>query len=141
VLKPTTPTKPRSASASGTAPETRAAGKLKRRDGTLPVRFQPRFWEDADKRVALVRAIQDRVATLKADTGADSRQKEILVQRAVFLTSVLETAEINAITGQPFDLGSYTQGINSLIGVLRALGLERKAKQLGLATYVRGKSA
>jgi len=107
--------------------------------GTLPERFQPRFWSDCDNRVALVRAIKEKVQQLKADCNADSMQKETLCERAIFLITVLETQEVNAVHHGKIDLGSYTQGLNTLMGVLRTLGLERKAKKIGtLSDYVSG---
>jgi hypothetical protein len=110
--------------------------------GTLPVRFVPKFWTDADRRVALVREIESRVERMKADANADSYQKEVLAERAVFIVSLLETAERDAIEGvKALDTGSYVQSVNALIGLLRALGLERRVKALGLAEYVQGERA
>ena len=107
--------------------------------GSVPTRFTPRFWQDADNRVAIVRALKERVGQLKTDSNADSMQKEVLCERAVFLIAVLETAEVNAVDGgKALDLGAYVQGVNSLMGVLRMLGLDKKAKAIGLADYVRG---
>jgi hypothetical protein len=105
---------------------------------TLPERFQPRFWSECDNRMALVRAIKERVTGLKVDANADSVQKEVLCERAVFLLTILETHEVNAIEGGKLDLGAYVQGVNSLMGLLRLLGLERKAKKVGLSEYVAG---
>ena len=105
--------------------------------GTLPARFVPKFWSDADRRVAIIREIESRVERMKADANADSYQKEVLAERAVFLISILETSERDAIEGsKAHHTGGYVQAINSLIGVLKALGLERKAKAIGLAKYV-----
>lgn len=109
---------------------------------TLPTRFTPKFWADADRRVALVREIESRVARMKVDAEADSYQKEVLSERAVFLISMLETAERDAVEGvKALDTGSYVQAINSLLGVLKSLGLDKKAKKLGLAQYVEERRA
>lgn len=114
----------------------------RRGDGTIPARFVPKFWADADRRIALVRAIESRVERLKQDANADSYQKEVLAERAVFLISLLETAERDAVEGvKALDTGAYVQAVNSLIGVLRALGLDRKVKAIGLAGYVEGRAA
>ena len=111
--------------------------------GTIPTRFVPRFWADADRRVSIIRAIEDRVERMKADTGADSYQKIVLAERAVFLLTILETQERDAIEGtRPLDAGGYVQAVNSLIGIFRALGLERHVKQVGgLTEYMEGKKA
>lgn len=112
-------------------------------EATLPARFVPKFWRDADRRVALVREIENRVERMKADVNADSYQKEVLAERAVFLLALLETSERGALEGtKPLDLGSYVQTVNSLLGLLRSLGLERRVKKvMGLTQYVEGQSA
>jgi hypothetical protein len=107
-----------------------------RKRGTVPARFEPRFWEGADGRCANVKEINRRYERLRQDAGADSCQKELLCQRAVFISLQLETAERVATEGGKFDAGVYTQMTNSLMGLLRALGLERKVKAVGLRAYV-----
>jgi hypothetical protein len=103
----------------------------------VPARFTPRFWEGADGRCAVVKEIQRRHERLRRDSGADSYQKELLCQRAVFISLQLETAEREATeTTGKFDAGVYTQMTNSLMGLLRALGLERKVQAIGLRAYI-----
>src|SRR5437773_2372163 len=93
---------------------------------TLPRRFEPRFWEDADQRHHKVRLIKKRHVQLKQDTGADCVQRDWLCQRACFLSVVLETMEVVLAEGREgFDLGAYTQATNTLTGLLKTLGLER----------------
>jgi hypothetical protein len=105
---------------------------------TLPTRFVPKFWSDADRRVALVREIESRVERMKADSGSESYAKEILCERAIFILSLLETQERDAFEGvKALDIGSYIQSCNGLLGILKSLGLERKAKKIGnLAKYI-----
>lgn len=105
---------------------------------TLPERFTPQFWQEADQRLAIVREIRRRVTALKADSGADSAQKQTLCERAVFLALQLETQEREAVENGRIDLGSYTQGCNALLGLLRALGLQKHAKPVNgdLKTYL-----
>lgn len=112
----------------------------KRRD--IATTFRPRFWADLDGRTNLAQMIRDRYESLKADAGVESQQRDLLTQRAVFLSLVLETQECEAVTNGTFDLGSYTQGINALTGVLRALGLDRRAKHVdSLRTYIETRRA
>jgi hypothetical protein len=96
--------------------------------GTLPQKFKPRFWEELDSRLALVRKIQRRLSTLEVQTGSDSIQKQMLCQRAVFLTLMIEQWEVEALETQRLDSGRYCGALNSLMGVLRMLGLERHRK-------------
>jgi len=106
---------------------------------TLPERFVPRFWDECDGRIAVVKEIRRRVDLLKTDTASDSYQKDILCERAVFVCCQLETQERAAIETGKFDAGRYTQMVNALVGLLRSLGLERRAKKLDVREYVRQK--
>ena len=103
-----------------------------RREVSLSKRFKPKFWQEQDNRVAVVKEIRRRVKALKQDTGADSYQKELLCERAVFLALQLETMECDAIRGKkPLDFAVFTQAVNALSGLLSKLGLERKVHEAG----------
>lgn len=98
---------------------------------TVPARFEPKFWEDADSRCAVVKGIRRRYRELREDAGGkESCQRDLLVQRAVFLSVILETQEVRAAEGESIDLGSYTQGVNALQGLLKTLGLEKQVKNV-----------
>ncbi len=104
----------------------------KRLSLALHKQFKPYFWQDADSRIAVVRIIRNRVERMKSDAGgSESYQREILCQRAVFISILLETAETRAAEGEPFDMGAYVQGVNALMGLLKALGLEKRVKSAG----------
>ncbi len=108
---------------------------------TLSTRFVPRFWDQADSRLAIIREIRHRMERLQQDCGADSYQKELLCQRTIFIVCKLETMETCAVETGQFDTGVYCQAVNTLIGLLRSLGLERKAKKVDdLQSYVASKS-
>lgn len=115
------------------------ARRLKTKD--LAKRFTPRFWEQADSRLATIREMRHRYDLLKADCQADSYQKDLLCQRATFVAAKLETMEVTATETGEFDMGVYTQAVNCLLGLLRSLGLERKAKNVqSLESYVKSVS-
>jgi hypothetical protein len=106
--------------------------------GTLPGRFVPRFWDEADGRQMMVKEIKRRYEQLREDVGAASYQKDLLAQRAIFISVQLETMEANAVEGKAFDAGRYTQMVNTLLGLLKALGLERYIKHAAdLRTYLK----
>jgi hypothetical protein len=106
----------------------------------LPVKFQPRFLDDADGRSHAIRELRTRLERLKTDANITSYQKEILAERAVFLVAVLETQEANATNKGTLDSGSYTQSLNCLLGLLKSLGLDKKCKQVhSLQQYVKSK--
>lgn len=123
------------------SPETPAQGARKRRKRkhgpTIVARFQPSFWVDADTRYAAIKLVRARVEALARDINADSEQKRLLVERAAFLSCVLESAEVRAAQGiEKLDLGAWTQGVNALTGLLKLLGIEKRTAQETLETYL-----
>jgi hypothetical protein len=108
---------------------------------TLPNRFIPRFWEDSDNRLAAVRLVRQRCERLKSHAGGDECvQRDLLCQRAAFLSIILETFEVEAAEGKGMDLAVYTQAVNSLQGLLKTLGLEKRIKSThDLRSYLNGK--
>ena len=118
--------------------------KHKKKAVEVSTKFVPKFWEDIDKRCAIVREVRTRYKELIEHTGADSVQKTMLVQRAVFINIRLETMECEAAQGGRFDEGVYTQMVNTLTGLLNKLGLDRSEAdaQMNLKAYVKhgGKS-
>ncbi len=116
-----------------------ALAKCRRKQSVaLPQKFEARFWELADHRTGLVKAIRRRYEELKEDCCADSVQKDMLVQRAVFLAIQLESMEVTAAETGQLDLGFYTQATNALSGLLTKLGLEKQFEQtLDLQEYIK----
>ncbi len=113
--------------------------RVKEKELSIPTRFVPQFWDNVDGRCAIVKEIRRRYEELKRDTGADSFQKDLLVQRTVFVALQLETMETKAAETGEFDPGVYTQMVNAMSGLLSKLGLERKAKHVpNLKSYVAG---
>ena len=106
----------------------------------LPARFVPKFLDDADGRPHVIRVLRNRLQQLKDDAGVDSFQKDLLAQRAIFIAAKLETMEVEAMTKNHIDFGSYVQATNCLIGLLKSLGLQRKAKEvMNLKSYIKSK--
>lgn len=95
----------------------------------LPKRFKPRVFEEADGRYWLVKELKRRCEALMIDTAADSVQKRMLCQEAVFVGAQLETMRVNAAEGKSIDFGSYTQMLNCLQGILSKLGLEKQLRR------------
>lgn len=98
--------------------------------GKLPQQFEPKFLETTDQRHRVIKLIRKRLERLKADAGCDSYQKEMLAEQAIFISVQLETMKVNALEGQPFDAGVYTQMVNCLSGLLSKLGLKGCANQV-----------
>lgn len=103
----------------------------------LPQKFTPQLLAHADGRYAVVKLLRRRLERLKKECGADSYQKELLCERAVFIALQLETLEAQASEGTPIEITVYTQMFNSLSGALSKLGLERNIKEVeDLRLYV-----
>ena len=107
----------------------------------LPNRFVPRFWEQSDMRIAVVRSIKGRYEQIKRDAGgSESVQRDLLCQRVAFFSVILETFEVRAAEGAGIDLGVYTQATNALIGLLKTLGLDKRIKSVNdLQSYLKSK--
>jgi len=115
----------------------------KKLDIVLGKTFTPRFLDDADQRLRVVRSIRRKVELLMRDAGGnESMQRAMLVKHATFLHVLLETQETELAESGSIDLGSFVQAINSLVGLLRMLGLEKRIKKAGgLASYLEAKEA
>jgi hypothetical protein len=110
----------------------------RKKEISVPATFVPRFWDGQDGRALAVREINRRLELLKEDVGADSFQKELLCQEAIFIALQLETMRVTALQTGKIDLGIYTQATNALSGLLSKLGLDRQRKQTtDLRAYVK----
>lgn len=104
----------------------------------LPAKYDPRRrlaswpieWDSA-----LGIKVESELLALANDLGGWpnlSRQRQILVEKAVFLylwTVQYETALFEGKT-PPFDHGAYFNKVNTLHGHLKTLGLDRRARDV-----------
>jgi hypothetical protein len=105
----------------------------------LPARYSEDFLAGMDGRIKLVRELKARLLQLQADLGGDamlSYAKRSLCRRAIFIEGKLEDFEAQLAQGKDAELGTYIQMTNSLIGLFKTLGLERKARTLSLKDYI-----
>lgn len=117
-------------------PTTRA-GRRARQAVTLADRFEPKFLESTDQRCKVVRLIRERIEELKKDAGIDCIQKEILAKQAVFISVQLETMQVDALEGKEFEVGRFCNLTNTLVGLLKTLGIARTTpKAVNLKTYL-----
>src|SRR4051812_47898347 len=96
-----------------------------RKQRDLPKRFTPKFWQDVDGRLGLKKRVRKRYLQLKEESQSESIQRDLLCQRAAFISIVLETMECSATESGDYDGGAYVQGCNALQGILTKLGLEK----------------
>jgi len=108
---------------------------------TLPDRFTPRFLDRLDGRTQAARALRQRLAELESDLGGElSYQQSSLARRVIWLESWLETQEAKAAEGEDVAIGQQVQAINSLIGLYRILGIERRARDVpDLQTWMKNR--
>jgi len=98
---------------------------------TIPDRYSPDFAERLDKRTSIAKAIRARIEAIETDMGgADSlsHARRSLVRRVVWLEAIVEHSEQKLAAGEGIDLGGHTQAINTLLGLYRLLGLERRQR-------------
>lgn len=106
-------------------------GKSVRLLASIPEKYSPDFLERLDKRTVLGRAVLDRYESVVSDLGGDdalSTVKHSLVRRFVWFEVMIEGVECRAAAGEGVDVGTWTQLVNSWLGVARLLGLDRRAK-------------
>ncbi|PKL95570.1 MAG: hypothetical protein CVV18_05000 [Gammaproteobacteria bacterium HGW-Gammaproteobacteria-8] len=99
----------------------------------IPPRYSETWIERMDGRTQVARAIRDRLEALQSDLGGPdsmSYQQRSLSKRAIWMEAVIEQQEIALSKGEEIDQGKLTQAVNTLIGLLKTLGLERKARDV-----------
>ena len=100
---------------------------------TIGTSYEPDFVERLDGRTKLAQVIPARIAAIESDMGGSeslSYARRSLVRRTVWMEAVVETLEQHLAKDVSIDLGAYTQAINSLLGLYRLLGLERKGRKV-----------
>lgn len=109
----------------------------------IPASYSENWVSKLDGRTSLARIIQDRLTTLQNDLGGPdqlSYQQRSLCRRAIWMEAVIEQQEIALSKGEEIDQGKLTQATNTLIGLFRHLGLERKARDVpSLSEYIESK--
>lgn len=110
-------------------PTTRAERRAKR-PANISNEFEPGFLSQVDGRLSAAKLIKQQISLLMTDTGADTEQKKLLVERAAFIALQLQTMECEALESGTLDRGVYTQMCNALSGLLSKLGIDRKGQKL-----------
>ncbi|MBS0374800.1 MAG: hypothetical protein JSR73_09445 [Proteobacteria bacterium] len=98
---------------------------------TLPDDYRGDWLAKIDKRTKVARAVLTRITELETDAGgpeALSAVRRSLIRHAAWLDGIVESFELRLASGQSLDVGMYTQALNSLLGLYRLLGLERRQR-------------
>ena len=110
-----------------------ARGKSVRLLTSIPERYTPDFMDRLDKRTVLGKAVVDRYSAVLEDLGGEENLSNIkcsLVRRFTWFEVAIEGMECRAAQGEEIDVGSWTQLVNSWLGIARMLGLERRPRSV-----------
>jgi len=108
-----------------------ARGKSTKLLATLPESYSSDWLTRLDKRTKIARAVLARIEELESDAGgADSLSaaRRSLIRHAAWLDALVESFEMQLAAGEQIDVGGFTQALNSLLGLLRLVGLERRQR-------------
>jgi len=111
----------------------------------IPDTFTAGYLGQLDGRKAIAVEMRARWDALTADLGGVERlsySQRSLVERALWLEHWVAMQERILANGGDADTGRMTQATNSLLGLYRTLGLERRSRDVtpDLATYIGGKA-
>ena len=124
----------------------RQAGMPRRRKKpdtlALTAKYRPGWMDEADRRGRDVRAIMSAREALVTDLGGDlSTQREMIMDRTVFLCLRLTCLERMVLAGEDIDWSHYGHISNVFVGHLKTLGLDRQIKNIGsLKDYIEAAS-
>jgi len=102
----------------------------------VPAKFKAGFLATLDERTALAKSLRANYASIVADVGGRDdvgHVKNALVERFVWLEAILSTIESEMAAGtidKGEALGRWIQAVNSLAGLAKVLGVERKARSM-----------
>jgi hypothetical protein len=107
----------------------------KHKPQALPQKFKAGFLAQLDGRTDLARALRSNYDALVNDIGGKDEVghvKKALAERFVWLEAILQTIEFELGNGEldrQKALGVWIQAVNSLTGLAKTLGIERKASE------------
>jgi hypothetical protein len=100
---------------------------------TLPDSYSADWLQRLDKRTKVARAVLARIAELESDAGGVeslSAARRSLIRHAAWLDALIDSHELRLASGEQVDAGALTQLLNSLLGLYRLVGLERRPKRV-----------
>ena len=114
---------------------------------TLPEKFQTGFLSKLDGRYELAKELKASYSELCDDLGGLenlSHVKRTLAERFCWLSAILRSVEMQIAESKGKDdsgqlLARWIQGLNSLCGLSKCLGLQRQTRKVDLKSYVEQK--
>lgn len=108
-------------------------------------RYRHGWLSTLDGRETLTQELRARYETICSDLGGVdslSYMQRSLVERGLWLERWLALQERELGEGKEFDVSRWIQAANSLQGIYKSLGLERRARDVPtLQSYLNGKAA
>ena len=105
----------------------------------IPTEYTPDWLEKMDGRTRMAQVINARYHSLTNDLGGVdhlSYQQRSLARRALWFEAMLEQWEAALAKGEDVDPGKLTNTTNTLIGLYKALGLQRQSREVSLADVI-----
>ena len=102
----------------------------------VPATFKAGFLATLDERTALAKSLRASYERIVADVGGRDEVghvKNALVERFVWLEAILQTIESEMASGKIDKgeaLGRWIQAVNSLAGLAKVLGVDRKSRSM-----------
>lgn len=100
----------------------------------VPSKFRHGFLSDIDGRTELSRTLRGNFEQIVQDVGGASEVshvKKALIERFVWLEAILQDIEQSLVSGEMSKteaIGRWVQAINSLTGLAKVLGIDRKSR-------------
>ena len=119
-------------------------GQRSNKPTEVPAAYAPDFIATLDGRGRVARELRSRLTLLYNDIGGESflsYQQKSVCERIVHVEALLQSMEYDMANGKEVPLGNYIQGINTLVGLFKTIGLERRTKELSLREYLSNKEA
>lgn len=110
----------------------------------IPAPYRDDFLSGLDGRTQVARELRLRLSALHRDLGGEdqlSYQRRALCRRAIHLEARLESMENAFASGEAVEVGHYVVTLNSLVGVFKALGLDRTVSEASLREVLQGSGA
>lgn len=118
------------------------------KQNTLPAKYEKGFLSRLDGRTEIARELRQSFDEIVSDQGGIeglSHVRRSLVERFCWLEAVLRSLELRIAEADKAEtadlLSRWIQALNSLVGLGRTIGIERRARKVErLDEYVKGKS-
>jgi len=115
-------------------------GQRSTKPADVPALFAPGFLHGMDGRKSVPRAVAQTITDLtEAATGGDpSPQAQILIEHATWTHMRLRQLQTQFLETGELDYKQHSALLNSLVGCLRSIGLQRVARKAeGLQDYLK----